>query len=76
MVKDHSPSRQQTRIVLFTFERGQKRGLVFTPLKIEAKEIQALDMKYHVELKKKKNLKREEFLKKIPTIKRSRYVTK
>ena len=34
------PSRQQTRIVFFTFERGQKRGLVFMPSKkIEAKEI-------------------------------------
>ena len=36
---DHSSSRQQKRIVLFTFEQGQKRGLVFTPSKIEAKEI-------------------------------------
>ena len=38
---DHSSSRQQTRIVLFTFEWGQKRGLVFMPSKkkIEAKEI-------------------------------------
>ena len=43
-------------------------------------------MKYHVEFKKKKKknlkreelaiLKREELVKKIPTIKRSRYVTK
>ena len=53
---DHSFSRQKTRIVFFTFERGQKRGLVFTPSKKnEAKEILALDMKYHVVLKKTKN---------------------
>ena len=97
---DHSFSRQKTRIVFFTFERGQKRGLVFTPSKKNvAKEILALDMKYHVVLKKtkkKKNkkqkqkqnktkifkreelviLKREELVKKIPAIKRLRYVTK
>ena len=84
------------------FKRGQKRGLVFTPSKKNvAKEILALDMKYHVVLKKtkkkkKKNkkqkqkqnktkifkreelviLKREELVKKIPAIKRLRYVTK
>ena len=53
---DHSFSRQKTRIVFFTFERGQKRGLVFTPSKKNvAKEILALDMKYHVVLKKTKN---------------------
>ena len=100
---DHSFSRQKTRIVFFMFERGQKRGLVFTPSKKNvAKEILALDMKYHVVLKKtkkktkKKNkkqkqkqnktkifkreelviLKREELVKKIPAIKRLRYVTK
>ena len=33
IVIDHSSSRQQMRIVLFTFERGQKRGVVFTPSK-------------------------------------------
>ena len=32
-MKDHSPSHQQTRIVLFTFEWGQKPGLVFMPSK-------------------------------------------
>ena len=53
---DQSFSRQKTRIVFFTFERGQKRGLVFTPSKKNvAKEILALDMKYHVVLKKTKN---------------------
>ena len=53
---DHSFSRQKTRIVFFTFERGQKHGLVFTPSKKNvAKEILALDMKYHVVLKKTKN---------------------
>ena len=36
---DHSYSRQQTRITLFMFERGQQCGLFFTPSKIEAKEI-------------------------------------
>ena len=52
---DHSFSRQKTRIVFFTFERGQKHGLVFTPSKKNvAKEILALDMKYHVVLKKTK----------------------
>ena len=44
IVIDHSSScqKKKTRIVLFTFEREQKRGLVFTPSKkkkIEAKEI-------------------------------------
>ena len=33
IVIDHSSSLQQMRIVLFTFEWGQKRGLVFTPSK-------------------------------------------
>ena len=56
---DHSFSRQKTRIVFFTFERGQKRGLVFTPSKKNvAKEILALDMKYHVVLKKTKKKKK------------------
>ena len=56
---DHSFSRQKTRIVFFTFERGQKRGLVFTPSKKNvAKEILALDMKYHVVLKKTKKTKK------------------
>ena len=56
---DHSFSRQKTRIVFFTFERGQKRGLVFTPSKKNvAKEILALDMKYHVVIKKKKKTKK------------------
>ena len=58
---DHSFSRQKTRIVFFTFERGQKRGLVFTPSKKNvAKEILALDMKYHVVLKKKKKKKKKQ----------------
>ena len=75
---DHSFSRQKTRIVFFTFERGQKRGLVFTPSKKNvAKEILALDMKYHVVLKKtkkKKNKKQTQKQNKTKIFKREKLV--